>query len=174
MTLTKPPTTLRGATLGQKLHRSLLVFMLLLGGATAGIMAYGMHRTQSDASDASEQGFQEIGKQNILSTARAEAGAGVLQMEYASQIGNEAARFMSSANAVGLNTNWDVSRLNRGTGGQLTDPWPDRHSDVLVPAGVQLTPAVVSDLEESAVLDAVFQALGSRYPGIVRGANFNA
>src|SRR4029078_10851112 len=103
---------LKGSTLGQKLHRSLLVFMLLLGGATAAIMAYGVHRTQSDASDASQQGFQEIGKHNILSTARAEAGSGVLQMEYASQIGNEAARFMSEANAVGIDTRWDVSRLN--------------------------------------------------------------
>jgi PAS domain S-box-containing protein len=166
--------SLKGSTLGQKLHRSLLVFMLLLGGATAAIMAYGVHRTQQDASEASEQGFEEIGKQNILATARAEAGSGVLQMEYASQIGNEAARFMSSANSVGLDTHWDVSRLNRGTGGQLTDPWPDRNSDVLVPAGVQLTPAVIQDLEESSVLDAVFQALTSRYPGIVRGANFNA
>ena len=96
--------TLRGTTLGQKLHRSLLLFLLLLGGATAGIMAYGVHRTQSDATQASEQGFQEIGKQNILSTARSEASAGVLQMEYASQIGNEAARFMGEANALGLDT----------------------------------------------------------------------
>ena len=48
----------------------------------------------------------------------AEAGSGVLQMEYASQIGNEAARFMSEANAVGLDTHWDVSRLNRGSAGQ--------------------------------------------------------
>jgi PAS domain S-box-containing protein len=133
-----------------------------------------VHRTQSDSTRASEQGFQEIGKANILSTARAEAGAGVLQMEYASQIGNEAARFMGEANALGLDTNWDVSSLNRGAGGQLTDPSPDRRSDVLVPAGVQLTDAVVQDLRESSVLDALFQALASRYPGIVRGANFNA
>ena len=105
--------SLRGNSLGQKLHRSLLVFMLLLGGATAGIMAYGVHRTQSDASDASEQGFQEIGKQNILSTARAEAGSGVLQMEYASQIGNEAARFDTRVN---------TSLLERY--GNTADSWP--------------------------------------------------
>jgi hypothetical protein len=174
MTTTRPQRSLRGVTLGQKLHRSLLLFMLLLGTATAAIMAYGLDRTQSDATDASEQGFQEIGKQNILRTAYAETTSGVLQMQYASQAGHEAARFLGEANALGLDTHWDVSRLNRGAGGQLNDPSPDRRSDVLVPAGVELTDAVIADLEQSAVLDTLFQTLASRYPGQIRADNFNA
>src|SRR4051794_32462263 len=165
---------LRNLSLGVKLNLSLLLFLLLLGGATAAITLYGFHRTQQNATGRSRSGLEGLAKDSSLYFVRSQASFGVLQLEFASQIGQEAARYMVDAKGLGVVPAWDSSRLIRGINGQLIDPTGDRRSDVYVPTTVDLNDAAQTDLRDSAALDVIFPALAAHYPGIVRSEDFNA
>jgi hypothetical protein len=83
-----------GASLGTKLNLALLLFALILGISMAVLIFYGFDRTQTNATAHSREGLEDSGQTYIQYLASAQASSGVLQMEYASQLGQEAARYL--------------------------------------------------------------------------------
>src|SRR5215471_15402283 len=150
---------LHNLSLGLKLNLSLLLFLLILGGATAAITIYGFHRTKNNAYQRSTEGLEDLARNSSAHFATSQAALGGLQLDYASQIGQEAAHYMVEANALGAVPAWSSSVLVKGTYGQLTDPSPDRRTDAYVPVTVPMSPAVEADLRQSAALNSLFPVL---------------
>jgi hypothetical protein len=62
----------RPASLGMKLNLALLLFLILLGCATAAIMLYGFNRTRTSATHRSQDALEEQGKLALSGTWSAE------------------------------------------------------------------------------------------------------
>jgi PAS domain S-box-containing protein len=161
------------SSLGLKINLALLIFLLVLGGATARIILYGFERTQDNATEASRQGLEESGRATALSEVRFNSNIGVLQMQWAADAGHLAAGLIRSARELGTQTPFDVSKLTRTESGILYDPDPGRISDTAMPNFAPLTPDAIQDVKDMAVLDTIFPSLLSSYPGRIRDPGFD-
>ncbi|MGE0057106.1 MAG: histidine kinase, partial [Dehalococcoidia bacterium] len=165
---------LSAASLGLKLNLTLFFFVLLLGSATAAFILYGFQRTQDNATNRSREGLEEIGRQQLQTIASDQADLGSFQLQWAADSSQMAARYLSEIKRQGGGVPFDASRLVRSESGVLYDPNPNRVSDVVMPNFAPLTPAAVQDIQETAALDALFPTILSKYPGQLRGTNFDA
>ncbi len=102
----------RSVSLGTKLNIALLLFLLLLGGATAGIMLYGFNRTQSSATDRSQKALEEQGKVALQAIVSDQANYDGLAIEAAAEMGYRAATFIETFKASGGQPVVDVSRFD--------------------------------------------------------------
>jgi PAS domain S-box-containing protein len=160
--------------LGQKLNVALFLFLLVVGLITATQVFFAFDRAQKDATEKSQRGLEELGRQNMLDLAQSQAGFGVLQMQAASEAAFHAAAYIVEHKRVVGSAQYDPSRLQRGEMEHLYDPDPNRRTDIVIPASVEFTPESVEDISESASLDAIFPVLMTGAPGRERDANFDA
>ena len=160
--------------LGQKLNAALFAFLLIVGLLTAVQVYSAFGRAQDSATTKSQQGLEELGRENMLYLADTQAGFGVLQMQWASEAAFHAAKYLVEHKRVGGSVPFDTSRLVRGEGGHLHDPSPDRRSDLVLPGNAALTPEALEDVRDSAALDAIFPVLLTGEPGRERDENFDA
>src|SRR5687768_8273504 len=82
------------ASLGFKLNLALLTFLLILAASTAVLLLYGFHRTSDNAETTSRAGLEELGQSNMLVAATDQSSSGTLQLEWASDMGQAAARYL--------------------------------------------------------------------------------
>ena len=165
---------LRSAGLGLKLNLYLLLLFVVLGAATSAILVYGFNRTQDNATERSQEALEELGRLTLSAVAGGAAGQGGLQFETASEIGQQAARYMESFGQVGATApEVDSSGLARTEAGLYYDPDPSRTSDLLIWSYAELDDAPVQDeLAYSAALDAIFDTLFRRSADEIGGGNF--
>jgi len=139
--------------LGPKLNLSLLLFMLILGTATAALVLFGFHRSQNNAAEKSREGLEAQGLLTLRQLAETQAYLGALQMQPAAELALHAAAFMISdtvpAPAVIPNLTTDAS-------GRQYNADPTRATDLLVLPGSSNAAAVERDLRESGKLDQFF------------------
>ena len=81
--------------LGPKLNLSMLVFMLLLGAATAVLVIVGFNRSQSNAAAESRQGLEREGSAHLQQTSEQQAYIGALQLAPAADWGHQAGWFLA-------------------------------------------------------------------------------
>ena len=162
------------ASLGFKLNLALLTFLLILAASTAGLLLYGFQRTSANAETTSRAGLEELGQSNMLVVAADQSSFGTLQLEWASDAGQAAARYMTEYKALGGPLSFDMSRLVRKENGITYDPDPSRRADVAMPNFVSLNSAVGEDIAFGTALDAFAPSVLSGYPGRVRGSSFDA
>ncbi|MEX0782364.1 MAG: histidine kinase [Dehalococcoidia bacterium] len=161
--------------LGPKLHLWFVAFLLLLGGATAGVVLLGFERSQDNASARSSEGLEDQGRQQLEFFAGAQAQVGYLQFASIASAAQQVAQVMFPIqDTAAPNTHWDPSHLTAGSGGQLYDANTARVTDVFIPNFQELSPAIEQDLRDSAVLDGLFPALLKPLPGKARADNFDA
>jgi GAF domain-containing protein len=160
--------------LGPKLNLSLLVFLVLLGAATASLVLLGFRRTQHNATKTSREGLETQARQTLGIVTQMQAGFGQAQLEATAGFGQQAARYMIDARTIVNPTAWDPSRLARSPQGDTYDPDPRRVTSVYVPGILPVDEKVLRDLRDSAVLDAVFPSILAGYSGDTRSPNFDA
>jgi PAS domain S-box-containing protein len=165
---------LRAASLGLKLNLYLLLFFVVLGTATSAILLYGFNRTQDNANARSEEALEELGRVALSAVAGGAAEQAGLQFETASEIGQQAARYMESFRQIGATAPFVSSDFARSDAGLFYDPDPDRTSDVLIWSYVSVDDEAVQDeLAYTAALDAIFETLFRRFADEVGGRNFD-
>lgn len=154
--------------LGPKLNLSLLVFIVVLGAATAALVLFGFHRTQDNAA---RDGLERQGVKTLLSNAETQAYIGQLQFFPAIEWGHQSARYMAVAPYESTLPAPDVPTLTHDAEGNLHDTRAIRLTDLFVPAGAP--PAEVErDLRDSAPLDTLFPSLMADFPGRLTEDNF--
>lgn len=157
--------------LGPKLNLSLLVFIVVLGAATAALVLFGFHRTQDNAARTSRDGLERQGVKTLLSNAETQAYIGQLQFFPAIEWGHQSARYMAVAPYESTLPAPDVPTLTPDAEGNLHDTRAIRLTDLFVPAGAP--PAEVErDLRDSAPLDTLFPSLMADFPGRLTEDNF--
>lgn len=157
--------------LGPKLNLSLLLFVVVLGAATAALVLFGFHRTQDNAAETSREGLERQGVKTLLSNAETQAYIGQLQFFPAVEWGHQAARYMALAPFETTLPLPDVPILSADEAGNLHDDRAIRPTDLFVPAGASPDDAT-RDLRESAVLDTLFPSLMADFPGRLTEDNF--
>ncbi len=157
--------------LGPKLNLSLLLFMMVVGTATAALVLFGFHRTQDNAAQTSRDGLERQGVTTLLSNAETQAYIGQLQFFPAIEWGHQSARYMAVAPYESTLPAPEVPALKPDAEGNLHDTRAVRLTDLFVPAGA---PAgqVERDLRESAPLDTLFPSLMADFPGRLTEDNF--
>lgn len=157
--------------LGPKLNLSLLLFMVVLGAATATLVLFGFHRTQDNATRTSRDGLERQGVKTLLSNAETQAYIGQLQFFPAIEWGHQSARYMAVAPYESTLPAPEVPALKPDAEGNLHDTRAIRLTDIFVPAGA--APAGVErDLRDSAPLDTLFPSLMADFPGRLTEDNF--
>jgi hypothetical protein len=145
--------------LGPKLNLSLIVFFLLLGGATGALVFFGFKSTQDNATELSRQGLELQGSETLKRLADQTSFSGQLIVQKATADSAAAANYMARAHQLGASVPWDQQRLRPAASGALVDPSSSRVTDVWVPAGLTLNPQLQENLAQSATLDALLPTL---------------
>jgi DNA-binding CsgD family transcriptional regulator len=102
---------------GPKLHLWFVVFLVLLGGATAGVMLLGFERSQDNASRRSSEGLEEQGRQQLEFYAAAQADIGYLQFASITSAAQQVAQVIFPLQeSSGAAAQWDSSHLVVGSG----------------------------------------------------------
>ncbi|MEX0750163.1 MAG: PAS domain S-box protein, partial [Dehalococcoidia bacterium] len=153
--------------LGPKLNLSLLVFFLLLGGATSALVFFGFQRTQDDATDLSRQALEVQGSETLERLADQTSFSGQLIVQQATTDASAAASYLANAHQLGATVPWDPARLTPAPNGALIDPSTTRTTDVWVPASLEMNERLRDDLSGSATLDALFPTLERGNPDAV-------
>ncbi|NJD65499.1 MAG: GAF domain-containing protein [Chloroflexi bacterium] len=157
--------------LGPKLNLSLLLFIVVLGTATAALVLFGFHRTQDNAAQTSRQGLEREGVQTLLANAETQAYIGQLQFSPAVEWGHQAARYMAVAPYESTLPLPEVPALTADDAGNHHDARAVRATDLFVPAAAPVDQAT-RDLQESAPLDTLFPSLMADFPGRLTEDNF--
>ena len=149
--------------LGPKLNLSLLVFILLLGTATAILVLVGFNRSQDNAAEKSRLGLEREGRAHLLETAGQQSYIGALQLAPAADWGHQSGWFLALKGQTSEPI--DPASLATAASGIRFDSSPFRTTDLIVPPGTAITPRVQKDITESAVLDGLFVSLFSDNEG---------
>ncbi|MBE0609028.1 MAG: GAF domain-containing protein [Dehalococcoidia bacterium] len=157
--------------LGPKLNLSLLLFIVVLGTATAALVFFGFNRTQDNAAQTSRQGLEREGVRTLLTNAETQAYIGQLQFFPAVEWGHQAARYMAVAPYESTVALPEVPALAPDDAGNHHDVRAVRITDLFVPAGAPLDQST-RDLQESAPLDTLFPSLMADFPGRLTEDNF--
>jgi signal transduction histidine kinase/HAMP domain-containing protein len=161
-------------SLGTKLNLALLVFLLLLGAATSGIIIYGFNRTQNSAHDRSNEALEEQGKLALQAFVGGISAIGSLQFEAAGEAGRRAALFIDAPSPGTRPDTVDTSALLVSAAGHHYDPDPARVADLVVISGVDPSATEVrDDIAFSAPLNVVFPIVLQSFEGDVGGGDFD-
>lgn len=164
----------RNLSLGTKLNLALLVFLLLLGAATSGIILYGFQRTQDNATERSRQALEAEGKLALQAVVGGASEQGGSQFESVAETGQRFARYLESFEQGGAPVPYDISSLARTDAGVYYDPNPNRMSDLVVLNYRSIADeAVQEDIAYSAPLDGIFNVLFEGFAGEISGRNFD-
>jgi len=125
---------IRPLSLGAKLNVALVLFLVVLAAATTALMLFGFNRTRDNATATSRDGLEDAGRERMLLVASDQAAFGVLQMQWASDAGQLAARYMFDLKAGGGAVPGEDVELARSENGILYDPDAERTADVVLPA----------------------------------------
>ncbi|HZP56364.1 MAG TPA: GAF domain-containing protein [Dehalococcoidia bacterium] len=160
--------------LGPRLNLSLLLFMVLLGAAMAGLVLLGFRRTQGGATDRSREALEAQARDSLRSNAGVEAYVGDSQIGATGALGVAAAKALLDLRSAGASVAADPGRLVDSGDGMRYDADPKRTTDVVVQRGFALDDAALRDIRESAVLDGVFPGLMAGSENPARERNFDA
>lgn len=149
--------------LGLKLNLSLFLFMLILGVATAVLVAVGFNRSQDNAAEKSRQGLENEGRRTLQTLSQQQAYIGELQLSPAAEWGHQVGWFLGLKGQTA--PPFDPNTLSQAPNGMLYDATPSRTTDLLLPAGAQITPREFKDATESQVLEGYFVSLFTDYQG---------
>lgn len=150
--------------LGPKINAFVVAFLGALALVTAGLLAFGFHRSQDSARDRSREGLIEQAGSEILYQAETNAFIGNTFVDEATDSAAEAASLLVDLPDTGAVTSISTDGLVAADDGRRYDADPGRTSDVFVPAGVALDASVERELRDSAALDALFPALMAGMP----------
>lgn len=163
----------RSLSLSAKINIGLLLFLLILAGAVSATVFYGFRRAQDDAKERSQQALEEQAKLTLQALVAGVAESDGLQVEWAAEIGQRAARYLDEDARRAPPVVVDVAGYARTDNGVWYDPDPRRATDVVIPNHVErISPAQVSDLEYSAPLAPLLPALFEGFPGELGGKGF--
>lgn len=154
------PVSLR---LGPKLNLSLLVFILLLGTATAALVLVGFNRSQNNAAEKSREGLEREGVRTLEALSGQQAYIGELQLAPAAEWGHQAGWFLALTGQTAAA--FDRDKLQTAWTGNIYDATPGRTSELIMPAGTVLSGRALKDATESGVLDEFFASLFTDYEG---------
>lgn len=149
--------------LGPKLNLSLLVFILALGTATAILVLVGFQRSQDNAAERSREGLEREGVSHLQSLSQQQAYIGELQLSPAAEWSHQAASYflLEGPAAAPLSG----SAFTTAPNGIRHDTTLNRATDLVLPAGVELTPDVLDDARQSSVLNEFFVSLFTDFDG---------
>jgi PAS domain S-box-containing protein len=153
-------------SLGLKLNLALLAFFVVLGAATAGIILFGSHRTQNNATKTSQAGLEDFGSKTLGSFARLVSDSLSLEFQRGSQSTEMGARYLQSASA-NVTPTWDPAGLALNADGVSYDPTPGRLSDVWIPSFLSDTTAAESRMKAASSLDPLFPSLLESVPDAI-------
>jgi len=156
--------------LGPKLNLSLLVFILLLGAATAVLVLVGFHRSQDNAASRSREGLEREGVSTLEVFSEQQAFIGELQLAPAAEWGHQAATYLELQGQDA--PPFDPAVLVTGPNGLLYDPSPERSTDLTVFPNTDLGGAAGRDAAESAVLGSFVESLFADFSGRLIEAAF--
>ncbi|MGE0599283.1 MAG: GAF domain-containing protein [Dehalococcoidia bacterium] len=149
--------------LGHKLNLSLLVFMLLLGTATAVLVLVGFNRSQDNAAARSREGLEREGVTTLQELSKQQAYIGELQLAPAAEWGHQAGSYLRlRGHDV---TPIDPATLATAPSGMLYDPNPVRKTDLFFLPGANLAGKAGQEASESSTLSDFFESLFTDYQG---------
>ncbi len=149
--------------LGHKLNLSLLVFILLLGTATAVLVLVGFNRSQDNAATRSREGLEREGVNTLHTLSQQQAYIGELQLAPAAEWGHQAGTFLRLGGSGA--TPFDLSTLKTAPSGMLYDPSPNRKTDLFILPGATIGGNVGLEASESAAFSDFFESLFTDYQG---------
>jgi|GEM_PF-2308252 len=149
--------------LGPKLNLSLLLFILALGTATAILVLVGFQRSQDNAAARSREGLEREGVSHLQSLSQQQAYIGELQLAPAAEWSHQAGSYLVLEGRDAASV--DPSVFAVAPNGVRYDARSNRSTDLVLPAGVELTPGVLRDATQSSVLGRFFLSLFIDYEG---------
>jgi nitrate/nitrite-specific signal transduction histidine kinase len=138
---------------------ALLLFLLILGTATAAVITIGFRQAQFNATQRSIQALQQQGLETLLQVTRREAQISDMRLNEALAMAEVAADYFVAARRQARSDDLPYRPLARTPAGAAYDPDPERRTDVWVDRTVELTPAVEESLRLSLLLDQIFPSM---------------
>jgi len=145
----------------------MVMLVVLLGLATSTLITLGYQKTQRDATERSIQGLAGQGRATLLQLVSLEAQTLNSELHQAGRLTRIAADYLIAMKHRDGTIPWDSSHLVQGTEGQMYDPNPDRYTEVWIGNDLPIDETTEQDLQDSAVLDALFPGLLAQYPDAV-------
>ncbi len=156
--------------LGARLNLGLVVFVVLLGCATAALVFWGFQRTQNDATAASREGLERSGADELIALDTTQSYMGGREFLAAADLAVQASRALAATVPPSIPGDALDARFTT-IDGQLVDTRADRKTDLAVPETSFSDPETRSDIALSEVLDLFFPVQVVPRPGEL--ANFD-
>jgi PAS domain S-box-containing protein len=160
--------------LGPKLGLFLAGMFAILGVSTAALIIFGFERTQNEATTSSREGLEQAGQRTLLDSAFIQAAFGQSQLEATAGFAQQASNYLVDVSERAQPTPLDPAVFAETESGLLYDARPERRSDLIIPAGTELTTEILQDAARSAILDDLFPTLLRGYTGQTRSPNYGA
>jgi nitrate/nitrite-specific signal transduction histidine kinase len=145
--------------LSTKFILALLLFLFILGTATAAVITAGFRQTQFNATQRSIQGLQHQGRETLLQVTLREAQISDMRLNEALNLAEIAANYFQATRIGDHADHLSMGPLTATADGALYDANPDRLTDVWVDPSVALTPEIEANLRTSLMLDELFPAM---------------
>jgi signal transduction histidine kinase len=151
--------------LGAKLILAILVFLMILGTATAAVITAGFRQAQHNATQHSIQGLQNKGRETLLQITRREAQISDADLLQARETALIAANyFINVRRDHHRAADWSFERLSVTAGGSRFDPDGGRQSEIWIDPTVELNPEIEENLRASSLLEPIFPAVLNHDP----------
>jgi nitrate/nitrite-specific signal transduction histidine kinase len=148
--------------LSTKFILALLLFLFILGTATAAVITAGFRQTQFNATQSSVQGLQHQGRETLLQVTLREAQISNIRLNDALNLAEIAANYFQATRIGDHADHLHLGPLTATADGAHYDANPDRLTDVWVDPSVALTPEIEANLRASLMLDELFPAMLTR------------
>ncbi|MBX2998412.1 MAG: GAF domain-containing protein [Caldilineaceae bacterium] len=148
--------------LSTKFVLALLLFLFILGTATAAVITTGFRQTQFNATQRSIQGLQYQGRETLLQVTLREAQISDIRLSEALNLAVIAANYFQATRVGDHADHLSLGPLAYTENGARYDPNPARLTEVWVDPSVTLTPESESNLRVSLMLDELFPAMLSK------------
>jgi nitrate/nitrite-specific signal transduction histidine kinase len=145
--------------LSTKFILALLLFLFILGTATAAVITAGFRQTQFNATQRSIQGLQHQGRETLLQVTRREAQISDMRLSDALNLAEIAASYFQATRSGDHAGHLTLGPLTRTEDGAYYDANPARLTDVWVDPSVTLTPEIEANLRTSLMLDELFPSI---------------
>ena len=150
-----------------KVASGLLLGLLALSITGALLMVQGFHQAQANATARSIEGLETQGRTSLMRQVESEAQISDAVLGHAENMTVIAAEYMGAMIEQGGAISWDTATLVEADGGQHYDTAPDRITDVWIGNTMTIDDQTVQDLQDSAVLNALFPPLMDRQPDVI-------
>jgi anti-anti-sigma factor len=153
---------------GVRLMAVTIVFLLMIGAATAGLINWGFQLTQRDASDRSQAILLQQQRAALAEFTNREAKIAASELLDAPFSAYQAIALMGRFNTVG--SLWPVDpniQLAQQPNGAYTDISPNPRSSTYLDRSRTVNSEVIADLQESSIFDSVFPEMFRLIPSAV-------